>query len=263
MNGGHRQVATVEPPAPAAPALGSRLTVADFFTLGNAACGFLAICSIAALFHDPDPAGGFDFGNRLPGLAVALILVGAACDLVDGPIARKYGGSCLGAQLDNLADAISFGLAPAFLVAVWGVRATDDVYLQSAAIVAGTMCMLAVLVRLARFATVPTAYGTFMGLPAPMGALTVVAIVLLNLPVTVAAPAIVLVALLMISRITYPKPQGPTALIALLWLACSVAALSAYAAQLPGSDGIVTAGAGLQILLTLLIPVGMWRGART
>jgi CDP-diacylglycerol--serine O-phosphatidyltransferase len=250
-----------QPPSPSAYQR-SRLSVADLFTLANAACGFLAICSIAALFHDPDPAGGFSFGDRLPSLAVALILVGAACDLVDGPIARKYGGSCLGAQLDNLADAISFGLAPAFLVAVWGTRATSNLALQGAAITAATMCLLAVLVRLARFAAIPAAAGTFMGLPCPMGALTVVAIALLDPPVQLAAPGIVLVAALMVSRITYPKPHGATALVALAWLVCSVTALGAYAIRLPGSADLITAGAGLQILLTLLIPVGMLRNVR-
>ncbi len=250
------------PPHPSPEPRGGRLSVADLFTLANAACGFLAICSIAALFHDPDPAGGFDFGDRLPSTAVALILIGAAFDLVDGPIARKYGGSCLGAHLDNLADAISFGLAPAFLVAVWGTREASSLALQAAAITAATMCLLAVLVRLARFAAVPAAAGTFMGLPCPMGALTVVAIALLNPPVQFAAPAIVLVSVLMVSRIAYPKPHGATALIALAWLACSVSALGAYAARLPGSTSLLMAGAALQLLLTLLIPVGTRRGER-
>lgn len=245
--------------------LNTRLSLADMFTLTNAACGFLAICSIAALFRDPSVAGqpGTDGAPvKLPSTAVILLFLGATCDLFDGQIARRFGGSCMGAQLDNLADAISFGLAPAFLVGVWGTRATDDPLERGAAIAAATLCMVAVLVRLARFATVPTAKGTFMGLPCPMGALTVVAIVLLDPPVPAGAAAIVAIALLMVSRITYPKPQGATAVLVLLWVAFSVSSIAAYALGMPGSESLVLTGAGLQILFTLAIPLGMWRAAR-
>jgi CDP-diacylglycerol--serine O-phosphatidyltransferase len=242
-----------------APEPGTRLSLADLFTLTNGACGFLAICSMAALFHDRQ-------GNtpiRLPSTAVMLLFLGATCDLFDGQIARRFGGSCMGAHLDNLADAISFGLAPAFLVGVWGTRAAHNPFEHAAAIGAATICMLSVLVRLARFAAVPTPKGTFMGLPCPMGALTVVAIVLLDPPVPAGALAIVLVALLMVSRITYPKPQGPTAVVVLLWIAFSVASVVAYALGVPGGQSLVLTGAALQILFTLVIPLSVWRTART
>lgn len=244
----------------------ARLSLADMFTLTNAACGFLAICSIAALFRDPSVAGqpAADGGPiRLPSTAVMLLFLGATCDLFDGQIARRFGGSCMGAHLDNLADAISFGLAPAFLVGVWGTREAGDSLERGAAVTAGTLCMLAVLIRLARFASVPTAKGTFMGLPCPMGALTVVAIVLLDPPVLAGSLAIVAVALLMVSRITYPKPQGATAILVLLWVAVSVSSIAAYALGMPGSESLVLAGAGLQILFTLAIPLGMWRAAKS
>nr|WP_313690837.1 protein sorting system archaetidylserine synthase [Halobaculum sp. XH14] len=80
----------------------SRLGAADVVTVGNAALGPLA--ALAATF---DPA-----------VAARLILLAAVADGLDGVLARKYGGTAVGPHLDSLADVASFGVAPAFLVAV-------------------------------------------------------------------------------------------------------------------------------------------------
>ena len=42
-----------------------------------------------------------------------------------GPIACKLRASAMGAELDNLSDLISFGLAPAYFVVTWGMVAQD------------------------------------------------------------------------------------------------------------------------------------------
>jgi CDP-diacylglycerol--serine O-phosphatidyltransferase len=244
------------------PGLRNRLTIADAFTLGNAACGFLAICSVAALLHDPSASGGALMDSRLPATAIMLLLIGAACDLLDGPLARRLGGSVMGAHLDNLADAISFGLAPAFLVVAWGSHSAANPAERLFAIGAATLCMLAVVLRLARFAAVPGECGVFCGLPCPMGALTVVSIVLLDPPVIPAALAIAGVAAMMVSRITFPKPHGPSAVLVLLWIAFSVCCLSCYALGVPGADGLIQTCAYMQIILTLVVPLGMRRAIR-
>ncbi|MCW2915211.1 MAG: CDP-diacylglycerol--serine O-phosphatidyltransferase [Actinomycetia bacterium] len=244
------------------PGLGSRLTIADAFTLGNAACGFLAICSIAALLRDPATSGDALLSSRRPATAIMLLLIGAACDLLDGPLARRLGGSVMGAHLDNLADAISFGLVPSFLVVAWGSHSAANPVERSFAVGAAMLCMLAVVLRLARFAAVPGEYGVFCGLPCPMGALTVVSIVLLDPPVIPAAIAIAGVALMMVSKITFPKPHGPSAILVLLWIAFSVCCLSSYVMGLPGADGLIQTCACLQIILTLVIPLGMRRTIR-
>jgi CDP-diacylglycerol--serine O-phosphatidyltransferase len=50
-------------------------------------------------------------------IACGLIFLAAAFDLLDGLAARALGGgSPLGVQLDSLADMVSFGVAPAFVV---------------------------------------------------------------------------------------------------------------------------------------------------
>lgn len=79
-------------------------------TLGNAACGFGAITFAAKV--GPDTAGGGE-------LVVASLLIFAAMlfDALDGSAARlTHQTSEFGAQLDSLCDAISFGVAPAFLM---------------------------------------------------------------------------------------------------------------------------------------------------
>src|SRR5258706_4648925 len=52
--------------------------------------------------------------------AVAAIVAAAVFDLLDGRAARLFGtDSAFGAQLDSLADLVSFGIAPAMLVYMW------------------------------------------------------------------------------------------------------------------------------------------------
>jgi CDP-diacylglycerol--serine O-phosphatidyltransferase len=54
--------------------------------------------------------------------AIACVLIAAVLDACDGRIARLTGGaSRFGAELDSLADAVSFGAVPAFIMYLWGL----------------------------------------------------------------------------------------------------------------------------------------------
>jgi CDP-diacylglycerol--serine O-phosphatidyltransferase len=246
-------VTEAQPVAAESDTLPGRLTLADFITLGNATCGFLAIYSIAAaMLHHVNT--GAELTARSLSTAVALLLIGAACDLLDGAVARRFGGSSLGAHLDNLADVISFGLAPAFLLVAWGTLGPGNND-QPLAVATATVVLLSVVVRLARFASTPGLRGIFQGLPCPMGALTVVAIVFLDLPVAAAALASIGVAWMMVSRITYPKPSGKPFVAALTWITVGVGCLVAFAIHAPGADQLVKVSAALQVVLTAAIPV--------
>lgn len=92
---------------------------ADFLTLGNAACGTGAILFclnyLEAGRHDPYLLGAF----LLMPLALAL-------DLADGIVARGQRHSPFGADLDSLADIVSFGVAPAVLGFTLGMRGGWD-----------------------------------------------------------------------------------------------------------------------------------------
>ena len=83
----------------------------------------------------------------------------------------------------------------------------DDAH-QRVAAVGAIVVLLAVVLRLARFSCVTVKDGTFQGMPSPFGALTVVSIVLLELPFVATLMAIIGTAWLMVSRVEYPKPRG-------------------------------------------------------
>lgn len=94
--------------------------LADFLTLGNGFCGTGAVL---ALMH-------YLVANESRWLILAMILLPVALvfDYADGRVARwRHRSSPLGADLDSLADVISFGLAPAALGFAVGLRGVLDV----------------------------------------------------------------------------------------------------------------------------------------
>jgi CDP-diacylglycerol--serine O-phosphatidyltransferase len=93
--------------------------VADFFTLGNAACGVAAVFC-AMVFMGSGQMGYF-------WAAAALSPVAFVFDVLDGKIARaRQEHSILGRELDSLADVVSFGVAPAALGFAAGLRGGWD-----------------------------------------------------------------------------------------------------------------------------------------
>ncbi|MGE7435393.1 CDP-alcohol phosphatidyltransferase family protein [Kitasatospora sp. NPDC001175] len=236
-----------------APRSPQHLSTADFLTLGNAVCGFMAIYSITTGVLMPHLMGDSMPNRHSAATAVTLLLIGSMCDLFDGLVARKLRSSALGAELDNLADLISFGIAPAYFVAVWGIVSPDSNQ-QLSAFIAVTV-LLAVVLRLARFSAVKMRPGIFQGMPCPMGAMTVIAIVLLEPPLLLGLLMILGVAYLMVSRIEYPKPQGLLATATLCWIVVSIGCLAAWAAGLPGGDTLMHIGAIAQITLAAMAPL--------
>src|SRR6187455_2813600 len=81
----------------------------NLMTAGNLFCGFLALTKIVE-------AQGQSF-NASIWHALIFILLACIFDLLDGRLARMGGtDSPFGREFDSLADLISFGAAPAFLV---------------------------------------------------------------------------------------------------------------------------------------------------
>ena len=83
----------------------------NLMTAGNLFCGFLALTKIV----EADPTSE----NFIHVIHNALFLILLACifDLLDGRVARMGGNeSPFGREFDSLADIVSFGAAPAFLV---------------------------------------------------------------------------------------------------------------------------------------------------
>lgn len=235
--------------------LSTRLSIADTLTLGNATCGFMAVYFTTTGVLIPHLTGSEDGGmaRHSAATAVMLMLLASVFDLFDGLVARKLRSSAMGAELDNLSDLISFGLAPAYFVATWGMVANDAN--QHVSVVAAVVVLLAVVLRLARFSCVPMRDGMFQGMPGPFGALTVVSIVLLELPFVPTLLAIMGVAWLMVSRVEYPKPTGRLAVAMLGWIVASMGLLGAWAFDAPGGELLLQTGCALQVVLGAVIPL--------
>ncbi len=133
-------------------------------TLGNAACGFSAI--VIAAKANPNGWSLYISGW--------LIFAAMIFDVFDGYLARRSKtASQFGAELDSLCDAISFGVAPAFLIiqmgAGFGVEIVQELIWGVA-----TLYLVCTILRLARFNVQTSldakAHRYFKGLPSPAAA---------------------------------------------------------------------------------------------
>ncbi len=104
--------------------------------------------------------------------SIGAIAAAAILDSLDGPAARLLRSqSRVGAELDSLSDAISFGVAPALLLYIWMLQG------QPLGWVACLVYAVCTVLRLARFNSLldttpkPWAKGFFTGVPSPAGAL--------------------------------------------------------------------------------------------
>ncbi|AKT40710.1 CDP-alcohol phosphatidyltransferase family protein [Chondromyces crocatus] len=110
------------PPASERPRRFSMLrsfVLADLITLGNAASGTLSLffCLNYLDTHE----------RTYVWFALGLLPLALICDILDGTVARwRRKHSPLGADLDSLADVISFGVAPAVLGYTLGLRGAWD-----------------------------------------------------------------------------------------------------------------------------------------
>lgn len=129
----------------------SRKRIADALSIGNLACGVLAM--VFAKRHQLD-------------VSLMLLTLGAALDGMDGAAARRWGGSPLGVYMDDVADGVSYGLAPGF--AIYAISPEPE-----GAIIGGLFACF-VIARLVFFtlnkADSDPAY--FHGVPSPAGGLT-------------------------------------------------------------------------------------------
>ncbi len=115
-------------------------------TAMNLASGFVAI-----IINDP-------FYSPL------IILLGGFFDLLDGAVARKLDASSeFGAELDSLADLITFGVAPAYLYYHHVLQNQNHV----AAIIVTTLLVVFAGLRLAKFNIDTEQKNSFIGLPTP------------------------------------------------------------------------------------------------
>jgi CDP-diacylglycerol--serine O-phosphatidyltransferase len=153
----------------------------SLFTAGNIAAGFFSILQTMAALTDSGNAH-----THLDWAAIAIILA-IPFDGLDGRIARMTNTcSDFGRELDSLADAIAFGVAPSLLALIWGFHFLPDSInpqLHEDLLYAGSFICFLYLIggvsRLARFNIshdpLPRNPGRpdrkyFVGMPIPAGA---------------------------------------------------------------------------------------------
>jgi CDP-diacylglycerol--serine O-phosphatidyltransferase len=132
----------------------------DFITLGNAACGAVAMFSCVAYVEARSPT--------VMWTAFALFPLALLCDVLDGAVARRRGRSSnLGADLDSLADVISFGAAPAVLGYALGMRSVLDVAILVYFVLCGVSRLARYNVTAASLTTVTGKVSHYQGTPIP------------------------------------------------------------------------------------------------
>jgi len=173
----------------------------NLFTVSSIFCGLYAILQ----------ATGSGAPDRFFRAGVA-ILFAVLFDSADGRVARMTKTqSEFGVQFDSLADAISFGLAPAVVVYEWSLFHFDLLGMLVAFAYAACGAM-----RLARFNVMAKHENKtpqyFTGLPIPLAAASLISLVLLQFKMGGGAPlgrqpliilVVLLLAFLMISRVRY------------------------------------------------------------
>lgn len=178
-----------------------RFILPSLFTISSIFCGMYAIFQSV----------GADNPDRFYKAAMAVIFA-ILFDSADGRVARLTNSqSNFGIQMDSLADAISFGVAPAVIVYQWGLFHFG--LLGMAVAFVYTTCGV---IRLARFnlqAMSPSckAGKNFTGLPIPLAAANLMGLVMLHQRaggvVLRPHPSLLLVmlllAFLMVSRVPY------------------------------------------------------------
>ena len=171
----------------------------SLFTVGTLVCGYYAILSTQRAGQLLAAAGAATLASNAAELgALAVVALDNAAkaigwaivfDGLDGRIARLTNtASPFGRELDSLADVITFGVAPAVLAYVWGVRGLGELagapHLQNIRDLAGILTFAYVICgasRLARF-NIDTVKPTsdrrfFVGMPIPAAAGFVAAVV--------------------------------------------------------------------------------------
>jgi CDP-diacylglycerol--serine O-phosphatidyltransferase len=140
----------------------------NLLTAGNLFCGFVALTKIV------EADLGSQEGFQQIRVALAFILLACIFDLFDGRVARMGGvESPFGREFDSLADLISFGAAPAFLVHRVVLKDVFLVHPEAGWFIA-SIYLICGAFRLARFNCLSAMPGPaskdFLGFPIPSAA---------------------------------------------------------------------------------------------
>ena len=172
----------------------SFIAISDIISLLNMSSGFLsAICSINNDFN----------------LAAILMIVAIIFDSIDGWVARKTNRQDdlgFGKNIDSLSDIVSFGVAPAIFIYSC-INTTPGIF-QAIVILVSLLIVVCGVLRLTRYNVISDKLDTkdFIGFPIPSISFIIATFYLSGLFNPYAALILsVIVSLLMISNVRYPK----------------------------------------------------------
>ena len=164
--------------------------IADIASLLNAVSGMLAI--LMAFYQDSI-------------LSALFLILAVVFDAIDGPLARRFPSSTkevFGETMDSLADAISFGVAPAIII--------YELFDTPLMIVASILLLCCGILRLSRYNTIITEQEgptkTFIGLPIPVPSFMLSLLLFSQINQDSLILIIMsVIAVLMMSSLKYPK----------------------------------------------------------
>jgi CDP-diacylglycerol---serine O-phosphatidyltransferase len=134
-------------------------TLPNFITLGNLLCGCLGLMFV------------FEGDLKTASYCMFLALI---LDFFDGFLARLLkSASEIGKELDSLADVVSFGVLPAFMV--FKILLNSDQVFENQHYVALILALASAL-RLAKFNIDPRQSDSFIGVPTPANGIIIAAL---------------------------------------------------------------------------------------
>jgi CDP-diacylglycerol--serine O-phosphatidyltransferase len=171
---------------------------ANLATLSNALLGVGAVLYVLA-------------GNKL--WAMLLIVCAIGFDGLDGILSRRSSApaSRFGRVADSVADAITFGIAPAFLIAVDTGEAAWHSW-GALALTLAAVYLAAAVARLTYFTARAFDRGEFLGVPTPQSALALVVLLLFldtpgfwNVQPLFVLVGVAVLSVMMVVPVRYPK----------------------------------------------------------
>lgn len=187
--------------------------VPNTLTIGNTLCGFSAVLYTLFAYDAQSEVTS----TSVFGIAAGIILFATLFDTLDGFAARVFNAASIrGMEMDSLSDMVSFGVAPATLVAVMVHRLRDQAEIHYSLVwLFCAMYIATVALRLSQYNTSVIQgkkFGPlFKGLPCPGAAAGICSLVFLYVSNTVALynalrllpPYCAVVSLLMVSPFHY------------------------------------------------------------
>lgn len=168
------------------------LSIADVVTLTNVIFGFMAIIMI--------------FLKEIR-FSFSFILLALLADGLDGIVARKTRKGELGEYFEAMADMTSLGIAPAiFVYAAYQDAASCCIYRHSLLIIILIVFLSMSVIRLASFHIMKDK-NFFVGLPASASTIIILTPAFFGIEFLYILPVIIIVSLVMVSNVRFPKPE--------------------------------------------------------